>query len=369
MTRPSLRVLMTADTVGGVWTYACELIGALGPLGVEVTLATMGAPLSTSQARTVAALPNVDVEESRYALEWMPDPWRDVDAAGEWLLALAARTRPDMVHINGYVHAALPFDVPVICVAHSCVCSWFRAVKGAEAGPEWTEYRNRVGRGLRASAAVVGPTAAILRAVFEAHDLARPWRVIPNARSSARWRPTKKEWFVLSAGRLWDEAKGLADLEACAPSIGWPIRVAGSLAAPAELPAVTATRVEVLGELAPEMLATWMARSSIYALPARYEPFGLSVLEAALSGNALVLGEIETLRETWAGAALFVPPGDVDALTFALNALIRDPLRRGALAASARARAHGLTPHRMGCSYRALYDEVAFALHQEEASA
>ncbi len=35
-------------------------------------------------------------------------------------------------------------------------------------------------------------------------------------------------------------------------------------------------------------------------LPARYEPFGLSVLEAALSGCALVLGDIPSLRESGA---------------------------------------------------------------------
>src|SRR5437868_5547300 len=34
------RVLMTADTVGGVWSYALELSRALGKCGVEVGLAT-----------------------------------------------------------------------------------------------------------------------------------------------------------------------------------------------------------------------------------------------------------------------------------------------------------------------------------------
>jgi hypothetical protein len=38
------KVLMTADTVGGVWTYALELAAGLGEHGVEVAIATMGAP-------------------------------------------------------------------------------------------------------------------------------------------------------------------------------------------------------------------------------------------------------------------------------------------------------------------------------------
>ena len=61
-------------------------------------------------------------------------------------------------------------------------------------------------------------------------------------------------------------------------------------------------------------IADWYARASIYALPARYEPFGLSALEAALSGCALVLGDIPSLREVWGDAALFVAPDDTDAL-------------------------------------------------------
>ena len=56
-----------------------------------------------------------------------------------------------------------------------------------------------------------------------------------------------------------------------------------------------------------------MGRAAIYALPARYEPFGLSILEAALSGCALVIGDIPSLREIWADAALFVPSDGHDA--------------------------------------------------------
>ena len=43
--REPRHVLMTADTVGGVWTYAVELVRALAPHRVTVALATMGASL------------------------------------------------------------------------------------------------------------------------------------------------------------------------------------------------------------------------------------------------------------------------------------------------------------------------------------
>jgi glycogen synthase len=360
-----IRVLMTTDTVGGVWTYACELARALAPHGVEIALATMGAPLTTSQAREAARLSNVAVEESAFALEWMPAPWREVDAASDWLLGIAGRYRPQLVHVNGYAHAALPFGVPVICVAHSCVLTWSRAVRGRAAGPEWAEYRRRTGAGLRAAAEIVAPTAAILRAILDAHGVVNRNRVIPNGRAIAPRTAYPKEPFVLGAGRLWDEAKGLRELVACADRVPWPIRVAGPIVAPGGAGDRAAKRqIDWLGELAPDALADWMARAAIYALPARYEPFGLSILEAALARCALVVGDLATLRELWGASAIYVPPGDPEALASALTLLARDPAQREALASAAHARAVALTPDAMALAYRALYDDH-LGTHQE----
>src|SRR5829696_7836189 len=98
------KVLMTADTVGGVWTYALELIRGFAPHGVCVALATMGAPLSRDQWSEINELSNVRVFESGFRLEWMDDPWRDVAAAGKWLLNIAERFNPDVIHLNSYAH-------------------------------------------------------------------------------------------------------------------------------------------------------------------------------------------------------------------------------------------------------------------------
>ena len=75
--------------------------------------------------------------------------------------------------------------------------------------------------------------------------------------------------------------------------------------------------------------------------------FGLSALEAALSGCALVLGDIPSLREVWGDAALFVAPDDTDALAQALQGLIDRPAYRRELADRATKRAGLYTPRRM----------------------
>jgi glycogen(starch) synthase len=353
------RVLMTTDTVGGVWTYALELCRALGSHGVEVALATMGSPLDPAQAAEAADLPGLQIHESAYRLEWMREPWADVDAAGDWLLDLERRTAPDVVHLNGYGHGHLPFAAPVLVVGHSCVLSWWRAVKGESAPREWATYRRRVTRGLRGADRVAAPTHSMLRWLEELYGPLPSARVIPNGRRAGRFPPRSKEPWVLGAGRLWDEAKNVAALARVAPRLPWPVLVAGDVAPPDGGNENRLENVRHLGRLAPADLAAWLGRAAIYALPARYEPFGLSILEAALAGCALVLGDVDSLRELWDGCALFVPPGDDGALEGALSELIHDPSRRRRLARQARRRALEFTPERMAASYLQAYRKAA----------
>lgn len=349
-----MTVLMTADTVGGVWTYAIDLARALGPRGVDVVLATMGRPLDRAQRREAAAIRGLEVVESRYRLEWMPDPWKDVAAAGTWLLDLERRWSPAVVHLNGYAHGALPFAAPVLIAAHSCVLSWWHAVRGDEPPASWQIYRRAVARGLDGARQIVAPTRAMANSLRHWYAPRTPVRVIPNGRDARCCRLEAKTELILTAGRLWDEAKNVGLVGAAAPGVPWPVYVAGD-ADGGDLPAA----VTHLGRLDATALAGWYAKAAIYALPARYEPFGLSALEAALSGCALVLGDIPSLREVWGRAATFVDPDDPAHLGEALRELIAAPRRLMSMSVRARARARRYSLDSAADTYRAMYGDLA----------
>lgn len=357
-----MNVLMTADTLGGVFQYALELASGLRRLGVRVVLATEGRPLDRAQREEARRVPGLELLESRGRLEWMEEPWADVARTGAWLLDLSARLRPDVVHLNSYAHGALPFQAPVLVVAHSCVCSWFEAVRGTPAPPSFDRYRREVARGLGAADLVVAPTSAMLAALARHHGTPRRARVIPNGRSAERFRYGlgPRAPFVLCAGRLWDAAKNVAILDAVAPELPWPVLLAGEEAHPdpAHRAPAAAPHARTLGCLSIDALAGLYARAALYALPARYEPFGLSALEAALAGCALVLGDIPSLREVWDDAAAFVGPDDAAGWSAVLRGLIERPEARSALAARARARGLALSPARMARSYLETYRDL-----------
>lgn len=348
-------VLMTADTVGGVWIYALELAGSLARRGVETVLATMGAPLREDQWEEARRVPGLRVVESAYRLEWMDEPWDDVRRAGEWLLALAEEHRPDVVHLNSYCFGALEWGAPTVVVGHSCVLSWWEAVKGEPAPPCYDRYREAVAAGLARAGAVVAPTRAMLRELEHLYGPLPLPRVVPNGRRPLGSRRGVKEPLVLCAGRLWDEAKNLTVLESVADAIEWPIYAAGDETRPGDPEAGPRDRVRTLGLLGRAEMEGWMARASIYALPARYEPFGLSALEAGLARCALVLGDIPSLREVWNDAAMFVAPDDRDALARALRELTADEKLRRAYADRAYHRARAFTPERMAVGYLSTY--------------
>jgi glycogen(starch) synthase len=346
---------MTADTVGGVWTYALELAKALEPRGIEIALATMGAPLTPHQRREVDQSRNIELFESQYRLEWMNDPWNDVDEAGEWLLDIALRLQPDVIHLNGYSHATLPWPAPVLITAHSCVRSWWRAVKDSPAPADFGEYADRVEAGLNAAAVVVAPSAAMLASLRREYLASFIGRVVPNATDRQTFVPGRKRPIVLTSGRVWDEGKNISALDRVALRLRWPIEVAGETVHPNGGDIIPKNLVS-LGRLTRREIAAKMSTAPVYALPALYEPFGLSVLEAALSGCALVLGDIPSLRELWTDAAMFVAPRDDEALTWALNSLVDNVAQRQAFAFLARAKATQFGPRRMAAGYFGAYE-------------
>jgi glycosyltransferase involved in cell wall biosynthesis len=342
---------MTADAVGGVWNFCVELARALEPHGVEIALASMGPAPTAAQREQIAALSNVDLHIGDFALEWMDNPWDDVDAAEIWLRRLYEEFAPDVIHLNGYVHAALPWRVPVLVTAHSCVTTWWQAVEGSRPPARYTEYLRRVQVGLSAANTVVAPTAAMMRALARFYMLPASCRVIANGRSPDLFWAGIKQPHIFSAGRIWDRAKNLRVLLDIAPDLPTAIHLAGD-------GGHNSTNVQYLGTLSERDLAHELSCAGIYAAPALYEPFGLSILEAGLSGCALVLSDLPSLREVWMDAAIFLPADSPRSWRNTLRELVHDPGRIAQLGGRSYTRALVFSPERCALSYLDCYGQL-----------
>ncbi len=358
-----MKVLVVADVIGGVRTFVEELARALtgDPVGaraltrnpLELHLALLGSdPIDQSGARSC--------ELRDLAPEWMENPWDDVAATAEWVQQLRLAHDPDVIHMNTFAPVLDP-HVPVLLTVHSCVLTWWRAVHGQDAPDAWDGYARLARQALDRADLLAAPTPVLLSELAAVHGHLPRARVIANGRWVPPGAPTR-ERLVVTAGRLWDQAKNASLVARAAPAIDGRVALIGpgevdgraGPIGPGELQGIA-----TLGRLSQRELLGWLRRAAVFAEPARYEPFGLAALEAALCGCALVLGDIASLREVWGDCALFVSPDDPDELAAAVNGLLGDPRRCAAAAAAARSRARRYTPRAMASGYLRAYRETA----------
>ncbi len=355
---PVRRVLMTGDAAGEPWEMTVELTRALAGAGCEVHLALLGDPPSAGDRDRLAALPRVVLHQGGFDLDPMADPGRECGGAGEWLLDLEASVRPGLVHLNHASYGALPWRNPAVVAVHGCLLARWLAVHDEAAPPCWDAHRRATAAGLRRARAVAAASRSLLRSLEMFCGWHAPGRVIPYGRDPAGYEPARKEPFVYCAGDLADAALNAAALGEVAREIAWPVYIRGA-AAPSRGQAEPPDGTVLLGELPWEEHRRWLARAAVFARPARYDPFGIAVLDAALSGCALVLGDIPSLAEVWGDAALYVPAGERPALRQALRRLIQEPALRRRLGTAARERGLSYSARRMLAGYLELYRSVA----------
>lgn len=351
----ALRLLLVTDTIGGVWVYSLDLARSLKPLGVETILAVTGPSPSAEKRESAAGIRLVD---TGLPLEWLDTDEADICRAGKELSRIAAEQGADLIQTSSAAHlATVSPDLPCVAVQHSCVATWWAAVKGTALPEDFRWRRDLVRRGLERADAIVAPTKAFAAATERAYELDRPVLAVHNGRSARSFRALPQGDFVFTAGRLWDEGKNVTVLDRAAAWIDAPFQAAGPTNGPNGA-SVTLENLVAIGELGETRLGGVLAAKPIFASAALYEPFGLTALEAAQAGCALVLSDIPTHRELWGGAAIFVDPRDDSEFAEAISELFADPVRRQRLGKRARARARHFSPERMARAMAQIYARV-----------
>jgi len=350
------RIFLTTDTVGGVWRYSLELAKGLIEHHIEVVLAVLGPAPGPLQRREAAAL-GATLVVTDLSLDWLAETAQDIEYAARAIAAMARRFAADTVHLHTpSLVGQADWPMPVVTVAHSCVGTWWHAVRTGAMPADLVWRAETMASGIDLADIVIAPTQAFADALRTCYGTARTIEVVHNGHTMTA-TTARRGKHILTAGRLWDEGKNVATLDTAAAGWDWPVLAAG----PTEGPNGTrlfAHNVILLGALSESEMTEQYASASIFVSLARYEPFGLAVLEAAQAGCALVLSDIPTFRELWDRAATFVPAHDSRAVTAAVEALSRDPATRERRGEAARRRAATYNVRRMVEATRRIHDRA-----------
>jgi len=363
-----MHVLMTTDTVGGVWTYTQELVGGLVRQGIRVTLVSMGGLPKAEQTAWMEGLWSLNYLPTTFRLEWMQNSEQDVEESQKYLEGLIREVRPDLLHFNQYCYGALAAGLPRIVVAHSDLVSWWVAVHGEQpSDSHWMRwYRDIVTSGLISADVVVAPSQWMLDSILTHYTRPRFGTVIHNGRDPALFASNvRKENGVLSVGRAWDAGKQVSLL--LQQDQAAPVWIVGSNTEPGCANArpgreVVRPEINLLGEQSQKQLRDLYGSASIYAATSRYEPFGLAPVEAAFSRCALIANDISSLRELWGESALYFRQNDGKDLARSIRQLTGDHQLRQRYADAAYETAHKyFTADRMIEKYKYLYRRMTSA--------
>ena len=357
-----MRVLITADTLGGVWTYARELVTALVRRGVQVTLVSFGEIPVLEQVRWIEGLDGLDFRPTGFRLEWMQDSAEDLAASAEYLRMVIAEVKPDLLHFNQFYYGALETDLPKVVVAHSDVITWWQAVHKKDPDDSaWIRwYREVVSRGIAGADVLVAPTRIALDQTLANFVTSKREQVIWNGRSPELFAPyLDKQPYAVSVGRVWDFGKNAALLTRIESP--WPIYLAGNNQDPnapinAHALHLGDGRLIFKGVLAEAELRRLYAGASLYIATSQYEPFGLAPLEAALSRCAILASDMPSLREVWGDAAIYFRNNDPKHLEATMYDVCAQPRVLDDFASRAFNRARStFTADRMAEQYLAMY--------------
>ncbi|WP_349514547.1 glycosyltransferase family 4 protein [Erythrobacter sp. NFXS35] len=351
---------MTTDAVGGVWQYSTDLARELARGGYQVSLAVLGPAPDEAQRRCAAGIDGVRLLETGLPLDWMCEGADEARQAAQSLARLAHACGADLIHCNSPALAgAAAFPVPVVAVAHGCIATWWQAAKAEPLDRALRWHGEMMRRGLLAADVVVAPSASFAATLQSTFRLPQMPLVVHNGRpatasgTSVTGGPHRLD-AALTIGRMWDPVKNGALLDAAAGMIDLRFLAAGPLCSP-HGEEITFAHIQALGQVPGPALNELLALRPIAVSAARFEPFGLAVLEAASAGCALVLSDIATFRELWDGAALFSDPDDAEGFAAAITRVHGDPALRQQLGTAAQARAARYTPAATADAVMALY--------------
>lgn len=353
------RILMTVDAVGGVWQYALGLAGQLARSDHFVVLAGLG-PLPSPDQKSSAER-TATVEWLHTPPEWMAPGEQELGGLGDEIARLVETHAIDLVQVNEPGQATgLEVGCPIVAVSHSCIATWFRAVRGTPPPRDWLWHEERTRKGMNRADVVIAPSASHEAALTACYGRLSRLIVVHNAVSPCVETMQRKQ-IVFAAGRWWDDGKNGDVLDRAARETDWPIFAAGATTGPSG-DARPFRNVTSLGAIPNSEARRLVAECGIFVSPSLYEPFGLAALEAAAAGTPLVLADIPTYRELWSHAAFFFPPRDASSLAAVLNRLAGDAPLRCELGVSALRRSRAYTQQRHAAGTRAAYRQ-ALAIH------
>ncbi|HEX6942268.1 MAG TPA: glycosyltransferase family 4 protein [Gemmatimonadaceae bacterium] len=347
----SLRIVQVCpyswDVPGGVQVHVRELSAHLRQLGHDVRVLAPGRqPGERDDAMIVGRAVPVRGNGSVARISFGP-------LVGAVVSRALREANPDIIHVHeplvpsASMHAVLNANAPVVATFHSNVgpqrvsSLWFK-LAAPMVRPVWNRLARRIAVSEAARHSVAsrmgdGDLVIVPNGVdVERFASARPATLAPGRHLLFVGRLEERKGFPVAVAAFAQLARVYEDLRLLVIGDGSERDAVDTLD-----PSVR-SRVEMLGRVDDERLASYLKAAALYLGPATGgESFGIVLAEAMAAGLPIVASDIDGYRDVARDGleALLVPPGDVDALVAAVREVLDDRRLADSLGAAGARRA------------------------------
>ena len=321
------KLLMTTDVKSEVWDYSLTLSRALlKHINAEILMISLGGNPTDTQREELKDL-NIEFQFTDFS----PDLFADIEANPDILKmkslfeSTIKEFNPHIVHLNhGYPN--FDFNKPCVFACHGDLLNkkmWHSDTnRHGSLHQNLLNYKQIINKNLNKSDIIIAQSRFIAECIIKTYNFRKGIKIIYNGIDYKPYSGMPETPTLLASGDLSDRSKNINLLLNIAYKLpdNIKIKIIGESLPDKKLP----RNVEFLGNLSGSELQEVYKNSSIYLALSSYEPNGLSSIQAAYSGCAILANDIPVFKELWGDCACIFEKDNVNSLMRCINNLVEN---------------------------------------------
>ena len=322
------RLLMTTDVKSEVWDYSLTLSKALlKHINAEILMISMGGNPTDSQKKQLEDL-NIEFQFTDFSSDFsIDDKVNPDDSKIKTIFESSIKSfNPHIVHLN-HGYPDFDFDKPCVFACHANILNkklWNDSInRYSPLHKNLLNYKQIINKSLNNADIIIAPSRFFAENIVKTFNFTKGIKIIYNGIDYKPHSCLKESPTLVTFGNMSDNIKHINLLLNMAYRLpdNIKIKIIGDSQFDRKLP----KNVEFLKNLSNFDLQEVYKNSSIYLALSNYESNGLSSMQAAYSGCAILANDIPACKELWGDCAYIFDRDDQNSLMRCINNLVENP--------------------------------------------
>lgn len=346
------KLLMATDVKSEVWNYSLTLSRELlKHINAEILMISFGGMPTDSQKKELEDL-NIEFQFTDFSTDIEFNP--DISKIKTTFESSIKSFNPHVIHLN-HLYFDLIFNKPCVLACHKIFNDSINRYNHLD--KDSLNFKQIMNKSLNNADIIVAPSRFFAENIIKTYNFTKGIKIIYNGVDYKPYSDMPESSTLVACGNLSDNNKSMNLLLSIAYKLpdNIKIKIIGNLQSDRKLP----KNVEFLKNLSNLELQEVYKNSSIYIALSNFEANGLSSIQAAYSGCAILANDIPVCKELWGDCAYVFERDNAISLMRCINNLVENKNLLEITARNCQAKALSVfNSKRMAYEYINLYKNV-----------